>query len=103
VYAQVTAGMVPSWLPGHLAWAYLTGAAHIAAGLAILVGVVPRLAATLEALMVSIFLLTVNTPDLVRAPGDRWQWTEVFVASAIAGVAFLVARSYRDGGRQGPA
>jgi uncharacterized membrane protein len=95
VYAKTTAGMVPSWLPGHLAWAYLTGAGHIAAGLAILLGVLARLAATLEALMVSIFLLTVNVPDLVRTPGGRWQWTEVFVASVIGGAAFLVAHSYR--------
>jgi uncharacterized membrane protein len=94
VYAKVTAGMVPSWLPGHLAWAYLTGAAHIAAGLGILFGVLPRLAATLEGLMVSTFLLTVNVPELVRAPGDRYQWSEVFVASAIGGAAFLVAHSY---------
>jgi uncharacterized membrane protein len=95
VYAQATAGMVPTWLPGHLAWAYLTGAGHIAAGLAILVGVLPRLAATMEALMVSAFLLAVNVPELARAPGGRWQWTEVFVAAAIAGAALLVARSYR--------
>jgi uncharacterized membrane protein len=93
VYAKTTAAMVPFWLPGHLAWAYLTGAAHIAAGLAILLGVVPRLAATLEALMVSVFLLTVNVPDLVRTRGGRWQWTELFVAAAIAGAAFVVADS----------
>jgi uncharacterized membrane protein YphA (DoxX/SURF4 family) len=94
VYAKVTADLVPSFLPGHLAWAYLTGAGHIAAGLGILFGVLPRLAATLEALMVSTFLLAVNVPDLVRAPGDRGEWSEVFVAAAIAGVAFLVACSY---------
>jgi uncharacterized membrane protein len=93
VYAGVTAKLVPSWLPGHLAWAYLTGAAHIAAGLGILVGVLPRLAATLEALMVSAFLLTVNVPELVRT-GRGPEWSEVFVASMIAGAAFLVARSY---------
>jgi hypothetical protein len=45
--------------------------------------------------MVGTFVLTVNVPDLVRTPGDRWQWTEVFVASAIGGAAFLVAHSYR--------
>jgi len=95
VYAKETATMVPPWLPGHLAWAHLTGAAHIAAGLGILLGVLPRLAATLEALMISTFLLTVNVPDLVRNPGERFQWTEVFVASAIGGAAFLVAHSYR--------
>ena len=95
VYSEVTARMVPSWLPGHFGWAYLTGAGHIAAGLAILFGILPRLAATLEALMVSTFVLTVHVPLLLHAPGDRDQWTELFVACAIAGAAFLVAHSYR--------
>jgi uncharacterized membrane protein YphA (DoxX/SURF4 family) len=99
VYAKTTAEMVPSWLPGHLAWAYFTGAAHMAAGLGILVGVLPRLAAALEALMVGVFLLTVNVPALVGKPGGRWEWTEVFVASVIGGAAFLVAQSYRGGNR----
>ena len=85
----------PSWLPVHFGWAYLTGAGHMAAGLAILLGVLPRLGATLEALMVSTFVLTVHVPGLLGAPGDRDQWTELFVACAIAGAAFLVADSYR--------
>jgi uncharacterized membrane protein len=95
VYAGLTASMVPSWLPGHFGWAYLTGAGHIAAGLAILFGILPRLAATLEALMVSTFVVTVHMPGVLGAPGDRDQWTELFVACAIAGAAFLVAHSYR--------
>jgi len=96
VYADVTSSMVPSCLPGHVAWAYLTGAGHLAAGVGILLGVLPRLAATLEALMVSAFLLTVNVPDLVRNPRGQVESAEVFVSSAIAGTAFLVARSYRN-------
>jgi uncharacterized membrane protein len=94
-YAQVTAKLVPSWLPGHLGWAYLTGAGHIAAGLAILLGILPRLAATMEGLMVSVFVLTIHVPTVIGAPGDRYQWTELFVACFIGGAAFLVADSYR--------
>lgn len=41
--------LVPTWLPLRVSWVYLTGAGHVAAGLAILIGVVPRLAAVLEA------------------------------------------------------
>ena len=95
VYSKQTAAMVPPYLPEHLTWAYFTGAAHLAAGLGILFGIAPRLAATLEALMLSIFDLTVNLPDLInKGARAQWQWAELCIATAIAGVAFLVAGSY---------
>jgi uncharacterized membrane protein len=95
VYTDLTASMVPGWLPGHFAWAYLTGAGHLAAALGILLGIFPRLAATLEAVMVSTFVLTIHVPGVLGAPRDRDQWTELFVACFIGGAAFLVAQSYR--------
>jgi uncharacterized membrane protein len=47
IYANETASIIPSWLPGHLALAYATGVAHIAAGAAILLRILPRLTAML--------------------------------------------------------
>ncbi len=95
VYADATAGMVPAWLPDRVGFAYLTGAGHFAAGLAILFAVVPRLAATLEAGMISLFVLMVHIPGVSSQPASRLQWTMLFVASAQAGAAWLVAGSLR--------
>jgi uncharacterized membrane protein len=95
VYGDGTAAMVPAWLPGHFFFAYLTGAGHFAAGVAILLGVVPRLAATLEASMISLFVLLVHAPGVASAPGSRLQWTMLFVASALAGGSWVVAASLR--------
>jgi uncharacterized membrane protein len=95
LYADVTAKMVPSWLPGHFGWAYLTGAGHIAAALGILLGVLPRLGALLEALMVGTFVLTVHVPEVLATPRDRYPWTELFVACFIGSAALLVVRTYR--------
>lgn len=92
--AAGAANAVPAWLPLRLGWAYLTGAGHVAAGAAILLGIVPRLAATLEAIMVSMFVLLVHVPGVIGAPGDPLQWTMFVVASAIGGAAWIVARSY---------
>src|SRR5262249_20966145 len=65
VYATTTIGFVPSWLPFRPAWAYLGGAGHLAAGLGVLFGVVPRLAATMEAAMIGVFTALVWVPAIV--------------------------------------
>jgi uncharacterized membrane protein len=94
VYTQVTAGMIPVWIPAHVFFAYLTGTAHMAAGAGVLLGIVPRLAATLEAVMVSLFVLLLHVPGVVSAPSSRLQWTMVFVASALAGACWATAASF---------
>lgn len=94
-YSEQTVAFVPAWLPFRLAWVYLTGAASIAASIAMLLGIVPRLAATLEAAMLSIITLLVWGPGVIATPTDRTQWTALIISFAIAGGAWLVASSYR--------
>ena len=101
-YADFTAGMIPAWHPGRLWLAYLTGAGQFAAGLGILAAIVPRLAATLEALMMSSFVLLVHVPSIVVKPAPSWastsraQWTMLFIiASTLAAAAWMVAWSLR--------
>jgi uncharacterized membrane protein len=96
VYLDATAGMVPAWLPDRTGFAYLAGAGHLAAGVAILFGVLPRLAATLEASMITSFVLLVHIPGVLSAPASRLQWTMMFVASALAGSAWMLAASLRE-------
>ncbi len=98
-YAVYTASMVPTWLPGRLEFAYFTGFCHIAAGIGIIVGVVPRLAATLEAIMMSLFGLAVWVPSFFAQPRPRWatppqnQWSELVVTLVLAASACMVATS----------
>ncbi len=94
VYVEATASMVPSWLPARTGIAYLTGVSHIAAGVAMLLGIVPRLAATLEAIMLSLFVLLLHLPGVASAPSNRFQWTMLFVASALTASAWATARAW---------
>lgn len=94
-YLNLTAPLIPAWLPLHVCLAYFTGAAHIAAGVGILFGVLPRLAATLEAVMVSLFTLLVWVPMVIAAPANLPDWAEICVSTAIAGAAWAVAESFR--------
>ena len=90
VYVDGTAAMVPAWLPHRVFLAYLTGAGHFAAGVAISCRIVPRLAAILEASMISLFVLLLHVPGVFSSPGNRFQWTMLFVASALAGAAWTM-------------
>ena len=91
VYVNLTVPLVPPWLPYHLGWAYFTGACHLAAGLGVLFGVLPRLAAQLEAAMLAIFTTLVWIPAVVAAPGTRGNWTEIWISWALTAAAGVVA------------
>lgn len=90
VYLDFTAGMVPGWLPAPFFWAALTGAGHLAAGLAILSGVLSRLAAGMLAAMMGSFALLLHLPRVVADPASQIEWTMLAIATTLAGAAWIV-------------
>lgn len=96
VYPNETASFVPGWLPQPVAWGYLTGGGDVLAGIALLLGYWPRLAAASEAAMLVIITLLVWTPGLTIARnGLQFQITGFLISATIAAAAWVVADSYR--------
>jgi uncharacterized membrane protein YphA (DoxX/SURF4 family) len=100
-YAAYTSSMVPAWLPGRTGLTYFTGACHAAAGFGLLLGILPRMAAALEAVMMCLFGVLVWFPSFFARPAPEWapssqiQWSETLLTFLLAASAWIVAASLR--------
>ena len=93
-YDTLTASLVPAWLPpSRLFWAYATGVAQIAAGLAMLSGLGARLAAILLTAMYLIFGLVVHMPSILAKPSRHDNWAENAINLILVGAAWTLAET----------
>lgn len=94
-FARFVAPIIPRWIPQHLLWTRLTGAAMIAAGVAFFV---PRIAAVAGALLGLMFLLwfaLLHLPRCFAAVHALPEWTSAGVALGMAGAAWIVTAFVR--------
>jgi len=91
LYVDYVASVIPGWLPAHVFWAYATGVAHIAGGVALATGIRARLAAILLAVMFGTWVVLLHLPRALAAAAPRAEWTSLFVALAMcAGSVLLI-------------
>jgi len=93
LYATGAADYVPYWVPFHLFWVYLGGVGLLASGIAIVIKVIPRLAATLLGSMIFIWFAILHIPRIIVSP-TAYLGSEIAsacLALAYCGVAFVIA------------
>lgn len=97
VFLHETVVLVPGWLGWPTAWAYLTGAAFIAAGIAIVINQRARLAALLSTLQMAGFTVIVWVPLVIAGGVNEFQWGEFVDSWVLTAAAWVVADSWRRG------
>jgi uncharacterized membrane protein YphA (DoxX/SURF4 family) len=90
-YLQMTAPLVPSWLPAPVFWAYLTGAVYLAAGAAVAIGLAPKLAAIAAAVQIALITLLVWGPMVLAGHLSPMHWQETIVSWALTAGAWVMA------------
>jgi uncharacterized membrane protein len=101
VAAKAIAGVVPSWIPGHLFWAYFVGGALIAAALSLATKIQSRLSAALLGIMIFLFVLLIHLPAWLATPYDKTRLTIVLRDLALSAGALAFAASKPEHGRAG--
>ena len=91
LYAHFIATLVPSWILGHLFWAYFVGIAFVAAALSIATQIKIDLAATWLGVMFLLWVVVLHLPRVTAALHNGNEWTSLFVALAMSGGAFMLA------------
>jgi uncharacterized membrane protein len=97
IYPQFVATLVPSWIPFPVFWTYFAGIALILGGLGIVIPFVSKInrpATALSGLMIFLWVFMLHLPRAITAAdaaSQRNEWTAVFEALAISGIAFAIA------------
>jgi len=90
LYPYDVAQRIPWVIPAHIVFVYITGAAFVAAGIAIATGIQSKLAGEMLALMFLIFLVVLHLPDCVADPANGLKWASFFVALAMCASGLII-------------
>ena len=94
-YVELTAPLVPGWLPAHVFWAYFTGVTYLLAGAAMVAGLQAALAAALSTVQMGLFTVLVWVPFMAAGTMDAGKWGEFVVSWTLTASAWIVSDSYR--------
>ncbi len=90
-------GWIPGWLPpSKMFWAYVTTLGFFGAAVAMLTGIMARLATRLLTAEIVIFELLVWIPNLLAGPSNHFNWSGNAICIALAGASWVVSDSISE-------
>ena len=98
-YLELTAPLVPSWLPGPVFWAYATGVIYTVCGLAIATNLAPRLGALGAAANITLITVLVWGPMVAAGGLNAMHWQETVVSWALTAGSLVLASGWQPGSK----
>jgi uncharacterized membrane protein len=96
--AKFVAMAVPSWIPGHLFWAYFVGVALISAALSLATKIQWRLGAAMLGSMTFLSVMLIHIPTCLATPHDKTRPTILLRDLALSAGAWAFAVSQTERG-----
>lgn len=93
-YLELTAPLVPTWLPMPVFWAYLTGCIYLLTGILLVAGFAARLGALLAAIQITLITLLVWGPMVLQGHLTPFHWQESVVSWTLTAAAWVIAASF---------
>jgi len=90
-YLELTAPLVPAWLPGPVFWAYATGTIYTVCGIAIATNLGPRLGALGAAVNITLITVLVWGPIVAAGGLTAMHWQETVVSCALTAASWVLA------------
>jgi len=88
--------IIPAWIPGRVAWAYLAGAVLLVAGAALIINKKAQMAATYMGIMILLLMLFVYLPLLIASPTDLEALNYFFDTLLFCGTILVLADALRE-------
>ena len=93
-YASFIEGLIPKWIPQHQLLTYITRFGFILAGISLLIRVGTRLSLLLLGSMFLIWVLVLHLPRAISMYKTESEWSSLFIAMALAGIAWASTKTY---------
>jgi hypothetical protein len=93
------ASLITPWIPGHMFWAWFTGAVFVAAGLSIGTGFLARWAAFLLGTMFMLWFLLLHLVRILGNPArfrNADEWSSAFIALGMCGGSWICVQYFQE-------
>lgn len=92
IYFDYIVSLIPGWMPVRVGLAYIVIAGYILCGVSFLIGRRVGLAAFWLGIMFAIWVILLHSPRAIGKWDVETEWTSLFVALAVWGIAFAISR-----------